>query len=61
MRGAPYSYFLSKIELRLSRTPGMSQLRKRLFLATSHLAADPVEFFGLPRERTIVIGSFSEF
>jgi KUP system potassium uptake protein len=55
------SYFLSKIELRLSRNPGMSQLRKRLFLATSHLAADPVEFFGLPRERTIVIGSFSEF
>jgi KUP system potassium uptake protein len=52
---------LSKIELRLSRNPGMSQLRKRLFLATSHLAADPVEFFGLPRERTIVIGSFSEF
>ncbi|MHB8659332.1 MAG: potassium transporter Kup [Solirubrobacteraceae bacterium] len=55
------SYFLSKIELRRSNAPGMSRWRKRLFVATSHMTADPVESFGLPRERTIVIGSYLEF
>src|SRR3954468_14101265 len=32
------SYFLSKIELVLTDTPGMARWRKRVFLATSHLA-----------------------
>jgi KUP system potassium uptake protein len=51
------SYFLSRIELRRGNTPGMSRWRKRLFLATSRITADPAEYFRLPRERTVIMGS----
>jgi KUP system potassium uptake protein len=51
------SYFLSKIELARGDGPGMSRWRKTLFIATSHVAADAAEFFGLPRDRTVIIGS----
>ena len=55
------SYFLSKIELLRTNTPGMSPWRKRLFQATSQLTTDPVQYFGLPRERTVLMGSHLEF
>jgi KUP system potassium uptake protein len=51
------NYFLSEIELRRGHVPGMSRWRKGLFVATSRIAADPVEYFGLPLDRTIVMGS----
>jgi KUP system potassium uptake protein len=51
------SYFLSTIELKLGDAPGMSRWRKVLFLATSQLASDPADYFHLPRERTVVMGS----
>jgi len=51
------SYFLSAIALRLGTTPGMSQWRKHLFLATAQITADAAEHFRLPRERTVVMGS----
>jgi KUP system potassium uptake protein len=51
------SYYLSTIDLCLSDTPGMSRWRKRLFLATARVTADAAEFFHLPRERTVIIGS----
>jgi KUP system potassium uptake protein len=51
------SYFLSRIELYLGNTPGMSRWRKRLFLATAQITADAAEYFQLPRERTLVMGS----
>jgi KUP system potassium uptake protein len=51
------SYFLSRIELHQGSTPGMSRWRKRLFLATSRLTADAAEYFQLPRERTVIMGS----
>jgi KUP system potassium uptake protein len=51
------SYFLSTIDLRPGDSPGMSRWRKRLFLATSRITADAAEYFGLPRERTVIIGS----
>ena len=35
----------------------MTRWRKRLFLATSHITADAAEYFGLPRERTVIMGS----
>ncbi len=54
---AKLSYFLSRIELRLGDTPGMSRWRKRLFLATSRITADAAEYFQLPRERTVIMGS----
>jgi len=51
------SYFLSKIDLRPGETPGLSLWRKRLFLATAHVTADPVDHFHLPRDRTVIMGS----
>jgi KUP system potassium uptake protein len=51
------SYFLSKVELVATDAPGLSRWRKRLFLATAELAADPVDYFVLPRERTVLMGS----
>jgi KUP system potassium uptake protein len=50
-------YFLSTIEVRRGNTPGMSRWRKRLFVATSRLTADAAEYFRLPRDRTVIMGS----
>ena len=58
---AEASYFLSRIELLPTGAPGMSMWRKRLFVATAHLAADPVEYFVLPRDRAVLVGSHLEF
>ena len=51
------SYFVSRIELVQGHEPGMSRWRKRLFIATSRITADAAEYFGLPRERTVIMGS----
>ena len=51
------SYFLSRIEIILGHTPGMSRWRKRLFIATSQITADAAEVFQLPREQTLIVGS----
>ena len=55
--GDTLSYFLSTIEVRRGSTPGMSRWRKRLFVATSRLTADAAEYFQLPRDRTVIMGS----
>ena len=55
--GSRLSYFVSRIELAPGHTPGMSHWRKRLFIATSRITADAAESFGLPRERTVIMGS----
>ncbi|HEY5854650.1 MAG TPA: potassium transporter Kup [Aldersonia sp.] len=51
------SYFLSKIELKKGPAPTMARWRKRLFIATSHITADAAEYFGLPGEHTVIMGS----
>jgi KUP system potassium uptake protein len=51
------SYFLSTIELLAGDAPGMTRWRKRLFVATSRITADAAEYFGLPRDRTVIMGS----
>ncbi|HSR93989.1 MAG TPA: potassium transporter Kup [Solirubrobacterales bacterium] len=51
------SYFLSTIELELGDAPEMTRWRKRLFVATSRISADAAEYFGLPRDRTVIMGS----
>jgi KUP system potassium uptake protein len=51
------SYFLSKIQLRAGEEPTMAPWRKRLFIATSYITADAAEAFGLPRDRTVIMGS----
>jgi KUP system potassium uptake protein len=55
------SYFLSTIALRPGNTPGMSRWRKRLFLATAQITADAADYFRLPRDRTVIMGSRIEF
>jgi len=57
---ATASYFLSTIELRIGDEPTMARWRKRLFIATSHITADAAEHFGLPRDRTVIMGSHIE-
>jgi KUP system potassium uptake protein len=50
-------YVLSKIELIIGESPTMAPWRKRRFIATSYLTADAAEFFCLPRDRTVIVGS----
>jgi len=52
------TYFLSRIELRPDgEGHEMAEWRKRLFVATSHLTADAAEHFGLPGDRTVILGA----
>lgn len=51
------TYFLSKITLRQGKAPGLARWRKRLFVATSHITSDAAEHFGLPSDRTVILGS----
>jgi KUP system potassium uptake protein len=51
------SYFLSTIDLYRGDAPGMSRWRKTLFLATAQITADAADYFGLPRDRTVIMGS----
>jgi KUP system potassium uptake protein len=50
------SYFLSQITIVQTDAPGMSAWRKRLFLAMAHNAANPVRYFRLPDDRTVIMG-----
>jgi KUP system potassium uptake protein len=51
------SYFLSKIEIVQTDAPGLAPWRKRLFLATANVATDAADYFQLPRQRTVLLGS----
>lgn len=51
------SYFLSTFALRRGTHPGLSPWRKRLFLATARLAVDAADYFHLPHDRTVIMGS----
>ncbi|MEA2297192.1 MAG: system potassium uptake protein [Solirubrobacteraceae bacterium] len=50
------SYFVSRISLVRTGAPGMSGWRKRLYMAIYRNAANPVEYFALPGERTVMTG-----
>jgi KUP system potassium uptake protein len=39
----------------------MRRWRKQLYLATTRLAGEQADYFRLPRERTITLGSVIEF
>jgi KUP system potassium uptake protein len=54
------TYFVSRMTIVPSDRPGMATWRKKLFLAISRNAANPVEVFHLPDERTVVMGSHIE-
>ena len=51
------SYFLSRITVLPTDAPGMRRWRKNLFAAMSRNSANPVEYFALPGDRTIVMGA----
>jgi KUP system potassium uptake protein len=51
------SYFLSTIDLHRGNVPGLARWRKLLFIATASGAADAAQYFNLPRDRTILMGS----
>jgi KUP system potassium uptake protein len=55
------SFFLSRVELKATDRPGMSRWRKRIFLVTALITAEPADYFRLPRERTVTLGSEIEF
>jgi KUP system potassium uptake protein len=50
-------YFLSQISITPTAAPGMAGWRKRLFVAMARNAASPVDYFQLPGERTVTLGS----
>ncbi len=49
-------YFLSRITLGQGTDRAMPRWRKRIFIALAHNAASPAHYFGLPEDRTIVMG-----
>jgi KUP system potassium uptake protein len=51
------SYFLSRASLRAVHGPGFNRWRKLLFITMAHNAANPAEYFGLPPDRTVVMGT----
>ncbi len=51
------SYFLSRIAITPTDAPGMKRWRKKLFVAMARNAASPIEAFGLPSDRTVIMGS----
>ena len=55
------SFYLSRVQLRATDRPGMSRWRKRFFLITALVTAEPADYFRLPRERTVTLGSEIEF
>jgi KUP system potassium uptake protein len=55
------SFYLSRVELTPGEGRGMSGWRKRLFLVTALISAEPADYFRLPRDRTISLGAEIEF
>lgn len=51
------TYYLSTSELGIGEKGDLAGWRKRLFVATADITADAAEYFALPRDRTIIVGS----
>jgi len=51
------SYFVSRITITPTRDPGMARWRKLLFVAMARNAAGAIDHFGLPVDRTVMVGS----
>ena len=54
------SYFISRATIVITGDPSMARWRKRLFAAIARNASDPVAYFQLPDERTVVLGAHIE-
>lgn len=55
----PYhaTYYLSQIAIVADRPTGMARWRKRLFVVMARNAASPADYFNLPAERVVTVGS----
>jgi KUP system potassium uptake protein len=51
------SYFVSRITIKPTDAPGMQRWRKQLFIAMARNASSPIDHFGLPANRTVMMGS----
>jgi KUP system potassium uptake protein len=51
------SYYVSRITITQTDAPVMKPWRKKLFIAMARNASSPIEHFGLPGERTVIMGS----
>jgi KUP system potassium uptake protein len=51
------SYFVSRIAIAPTDDPGMAPWRKKLFITMARNATTPVDHFGLPSNRTVMMGS----
>ncbi|HWD75165.1 MAG TPA: KUP/HAK/KT family potassium transporter [Solirubrobacteraceae bacterium] len=51
------SYFVSRMTIVPRGGRGLTAWRKRLFIAMARNANSPIEHFGLPSERTVMVGS----
>ena len=51
------SYFVSRITITPTDAPGMQRWRKKLFITMARNASSPIDHFGLPSNRTVMMGS----
>ncbi|HET9094994.1 MAG TPA: KUP/HAK/KT family potassium transporter, partial [Solirubrobacteraceae bacterium] len=51
------TYFISRMTITESDEPDLARWRKKLFLLMARNAASPIDHFGLPIERTVLMGS----
>ena len=51
------SYFVSRITITPTDAPGMRRWRKKLFIGMARNASSAIDHFGLPGDRTVIIGS----
>jgi len=54
------SYFISRATIVVTDDPCMARWRKKLFAAIARNAANPVGYFNLPDDRTVVLGAHVE-
>ena len=50
-------YVVSRIAITPTDAPGMQHWRKKLFIAMARNASSPIDHFGLPSDRTLILGS----
>jgi KUP system potassium uptake protein len=51
------SYFVSKITIAPTDAPVLRRWRKKLFITMARNASSPIDAFGLPSDRTVMMGS----
>ena len=51
------SYFVSRITITPTDAPGLRRWRKSLFIAMARNATSAIDHFGLPSDRTVIMGS----